>query len=79
MRKLSLYINAWGRDSALGIATCYELDGPEIESRFPAAVQTGPGFHTASCTMGTGSFTGVKWPGRDDDHPPHLVSRLKKG
>ena len=22
-----------GRDSAVGIATCYELDGPEIESR----------------------------------------------
>jgi hypothetical protein len=21
-------------------------------------------------TMGTGSFLGVKWPGRDADHPP---------
>ena len=34
-----------------------------IESRwgrdFPP-VQTGPGAHSASCTMGTGSFQGVK-------------------
>jgi hypothetical protein len=28
--------------------------------RFSAPVQTGPGFHPASCTMGTGSFPGVK-------------------
>jgi len=46
------------------IATDYGLDGPGIESRwgrdFPP-VQTGPGAHPASCTMGTGSFPGVKW------------------
>jgi len=29
-------------------------------SRFSAPVQTGPGAHPASCTMGTGSFPGVK-------------------
>jgi len=28
--------------------------------------------------MGTGSFPGVKWPGRGVDHPPHLAPRLKK-
>jgi len=34
-------------------------------------VQTGPGVHPASCTMGTGSFLGVKsGPGRDADHSP---------
>ena len=53
-----------GRDSSVGIATSYELDGPGIESRwgarFSAPVQTGPGAHPASCTMGTGSFPGVK-------------------
>jgi len=47
----------------VGIAADYGLDGPGIESRwgrdFPP-VQTGPGAHTASCTMGTGSFLGVK-------------------
>jgi len=46
-----------------GIATDYGLDGPGIESRwgrdFPP-VQTGPGAHPAYCTMGTGSFSGVK-------------------
>ena len=31
-----------------------------MEARFSAPVQTGPGPHPASCTMGTGSFTGVK-------------------
>jgi hypothetical protein len=28
--------------------------------------------------MGTGSFLGVKRPGPDADHPPHLAPRLKK-
>ena len=51
-----------GPGSSVGIATGYGLDGPGIESRwgarFPAPVQTGPGAHTASCTMGTRSFRG---------------------
>jgi len=50
--------------SSVGIATGYELDGPGIKSRcgvrFSAPVQTGPVAHPASCTMGTGSFPGVK-------------------
>jgi len=29
-------------------------------ARFSAPVQTGPGAHPASCTMGTGSVPGVK-------------------
>jgi hypothetical protein len=29
-------------------------------ARFSASVQTGPGAHPASCTMGTGSFPGLK-------------------
>ena len=49
---------------AVGIATGYGLDGPGIESRwgprFSTPVQTGPGAHSASCKMGTGSFPGVK-------------------
>jgi hypothetical protein len=31
-----------------------------VGARFSAPVQTGPGTHPASCTMGTGSFPGVK-------------------
>ena len=63
-----------GRDSSVGITTRYGLDGPGIESRwgarFSAPVQTGPGTHPAAYTMGTGSFPGVKRPGRGVDHPP---------
>ena len=68
-----------GRDSSVGIATCYGLDDPGIESRwgarFFAPVQTDPGAHPASCTMGIGSFPGVNRPGRGADHPPYLVPR----
>jgi hypothetical protein len=54
------------RDSSVGIATGYGLEVPGIESRwgFSAPVQTGPGAHPASCTMGTVSFPWVK-SGRD--------------
>jgi hypothetical protein len=64
------------RDSSVGIATRYWLDGPGIESRwlarFSAPVQIGPGAHPASYKMSTGSFPGVKRPGRGDDHPPPI-------
>ena len=57
-----------GPGSVVGIATGYGLDGPGIESRwgarFSAPVQTSPGAHPASCTMGTGSFPGIN-SGRD--------------
>jgi len=33
-------------------------------------MQTGPGAHPASYTMGTGSFPEVKWPGHGVDHTP---------
>ena len=50
--------------SSVFTVTVYGLDGPGIESRwgarFSAPVQTDPGAHPASCTMGTGSFQGVK-------------------
>jgi hypothetical protein len=50
-----------------------------VGARYSAPVQTGPGAHPASYTMGTGSFPGVKRPGRGVDHPPpHLAPRLKK-
>jgi hypothetical protein len=71
-----------GRDSSVGIATGYGLDGPGIESRwgarFFAHVQTGPEAHPASCTMGTGSFPGVKRPGRGADHPSPSSAEVKK-
>jgi hypothetical protein len=41
-------------------------------------VQTGPVAHPASCTMGTGSFPGVKQPGRGIDHPPPPSADVKE-
>ena len=63
-----------GPDSSVDIVTGYGLDGPGIGSqwgaRFSAPVQTGPGAHPASFTMGTGSFPGVK-SGRGVTLNPH--------
>jgi hypothetical protein len=71
-----------GRDSSVDITTRYGLGGPGIESRwgakFYALVQTGPGSHPASYTLGTETFPQVKLPGHDGDHPPHPAPRLKK-
>jgi hypothetical protein len=70
------------RDSSVSIATRYGLDGPGIESRwgarFSAPVQTCPGAHPASYAMGTGSFSGVKLPGRGVDHPPPTSAEVKE-
>jgi len=52
-----------GQGSVDGKGTRYGLDGPRIESqwraRFSAPVQTGCGAHSASYTMGNGTFPGV--------------------
>jgi hypothetical protein len=72
-----------GPGCSVGIATDYGLDGPGIESRwggrdFPP-VQTAPGDHSASCTMGTGSFPGGKVrPGRAADHSPLFSAEVLK-
>jgi hypothetical protein len=74
--------NVVGRDSSVGIAARYVLDGPVVESRwvakFISPVQTGPWAHPASYIMGTGPFPGVKRPGSGVDHPYPLVPRLRK-
>jgi len=60
-----------GPGSSVGIATELRAGQSGIESRwgrdFPP-VQTGPGAHPASCTMGTGSYPGGKVSGRAADH-----------
>ena len=70
------------RDGSVGIATCYGLDGRGIESRwrarFSAPIQTGPGAHPASYTMGAGSFPGVKHPGCGVDNPPSSSAEVKE-
>jgi len=73
---------AVGRDSSVGTATRYGLDGPGIESRwgarFSAPVKTGPGAQRVSFTMGTGSSSGVKRPVRGVDHPPPSSDEVKE-
>jgi hypothetical protein len=57
---------AGSRDSVVGIATRYGLEGPgsnAVGARFFAHIQTGSGAHPTSCTMDTGSFPGVKAAG----------------
>jgi hypothetical protein len=79
-----LVLHFSGPGSVVGIATGYMLEEPGIESRwgarFSAPVQTGPGAHTASCTMGIGSLPGVK-SGQGVTLTPHplLVPWSRKG
>jgi hypothetical protein len=53
-----------GPGSSIGIAIGYGAgrsgDRIPVGTRFSAPVQVGPGAHTASCTMSTGSFPGVE-------------------
>ena len=50
-----------GRSVGTRLATIWTVRGsnPGV-ARFSSPVQTGPGAHPVSCTMGTGSFRGVK-------------------
>jgi len=45
--------------------------------RFSAPIQTGPGAHPAFYTVGTGSFLGIKRPGRGG-HPPPSSAEVKE-
>jgi len=71
------------RESSVGRATRYGMDGPGIESRwgearFPALVQTSPGAHPTCYMMGNGSFPGVKRPGRGVYYPPPSSDEVKE-
>jgi hypothetical protein len=74
--------SAVGRDSSVGIATTLRAgrsgDRIPVGARFSTPVQTGPGAYPASCTMGTGSFSGIKRPGRGLTNHYHLAPMLKK-
>jgi hypothetical protein len=64
-----------GRESAVGIATRYGLDGSGIES---VPVQTGSGALLASYTMSTGSFPRVNPVGHGIEHPPPSSAKVKE-
>ena len=72
-----------GQDSSVGIATCYGLGGPGIESRcgrgFPHPSRTALGAFLAYYTVGTGFFfLGVKRPGGDLDHTHTSSAEIKE-
>ena len=73
-RLFCMLVPSCGPGSVVSIVTGYGLDRLGIEFQwgviFSIPVQTGPGTHPASCTMGTGSFPGVK-SGRDVTLTPH--------
>ena len=60
---MHIYEYICGPGSSIGIETDYGLDGPGSnpggDEIFPS-VRTSPGAQPVSCTMGTGSFPGVK-------------------
>jgi hypothetical protein len=80
--KVSYLCILWAGIALVSTATRYELDGPGIECQWRASlsalVQTGPGAHQASYTIGTGSFPGVKLPGRGIGHPPPSSAEVKE-
>ena len=70
------------RVGTVGIATSYELGGPGIEARWGEifrVIQNDPEAHPASCSVGTGFFSGVKRQERDADHPPPSRAGLRMG
>ena len=67
--------------------TGYGLEDLEIESqwgvegggaKFSALVQAGFGVNSASYTVGTGTFPGVKRPECSGDHPPLFSGEVKE-
>ena len=75
-RRPGLVDSRFREATQVGIAAPYGMDCSWIESRWGGGVQTGPGARPAPYTMVTGSFPGVKRPGRGFDHPPQLAARL---
>jgi len=49
-----------------------------VWTRFSALVQTGPGAYPASYTVGAGSLSGVKRPGRGVGQPPASSAEVKE-
>jgi hypothetical protein len=49
-----------------------------VGARFSTAIQTGPGTHPASYTIGTESFPGLKRPGHGVEHPLPSSAEVKE-
>jgi len=53
-------------------------DGILVGVKFSTLIQTDPGAHPTSHTVGAGSFLRVKWPGRGAHHPPPFSAEVKE-
>ena len=70
-----------GRDSSVGIATRFGLDGPGSNSGGNKIFRTCPDPPWGPPNLlykGYRFLPGVKRPGRGVDHPSHLASSLRK-
>jgi hypothetical protein len=69
-------------NSVVGIATCYELDGPGIESRWGEIFRSRPNRPWGPPSLLYNGyrvcFSGVKRPGRGVEHPPPSSARVKE-
>jgi hypothetical protein len=78
---ITVFTMKGSRDISVCIATGYGVHRSGIKSRwaeiFSAPVQTCPGAHPTTFTIGTGSFPGVKRPGRGVGHPPIFSAEVK--
>ena len=74
--------SAEGRVGSVGLATCYRLDGPGIESRWGGEIfRTRPDRPWGPPSLlynGYRVFPGSKSARRDVDHPPHLAPSYRK-
>ena len=64
-----------GRDSSVGIATRYGLDGPGSNPGAGEILRTRP---DRPWVLGTVSFTGIKRSGCGVDHPPPSSDEVKE-
>ena len=81
LNRIGLCLWAGRAQSVERLATGWTVRGSSSGGggeRYSPPVQTDPETHPASTTIGTGSFPGVKRPGRGDNHPTHLAPKLKK-
>jgi hypothetical protein len=73
---------ALGQDSLCRYSNSLQAGRSEdripVGATFSAPVQTDPEGHPASCTVGTGSFPGLKRPGHGVDQPPLSSAEVKK-